>query len=165
MKSNSDHEPAWRHGHAHEPNPAPPAQASALIIQKPNGLEVLVGLADLHALPTVQVNNCWIISTGHGKSGPFTFAGTRLADVLTTWLDADTPWQSVDVISADGFGTRLVAAEVCDPATLRPILLAYRLDGAPLTREQGLVRLIVPSETDDALRQVKWVGRIEVWSD
>jgi len=37
------------------------------------------------------------------------------------------------------------------------------MDGATLTRAQGLVRLIVPSETDDALRQVKWVGRIEIY--
>jgi hypothetical protein len=41
--------------------------------------------------------------------------------------------------------------------------LSYAIDGTPLTRAQGLVRLIVPSETDDALRQVKWVQRIEVY--
>jgi hypothetical protein len=32
-----------------------------------------------------------------------------------------------------------------------------------LTRAQGLVRLIVPHERDDALRQVKWVTRIIVY--
>ena len=37
-------------------------------------------------------------------------------------------------------------------------------DGQPLTRDAGLVRLIVPSETDDALRQVKWISHIEVRS-
>ena len=42
------------------------------------------------------------------------------------------------------------------------MLLAYTLDGAPLTREQGLVRLIVPSEIDDALRQVKWLAMITI---
>jgi hypothetical protein len=31
-----------------------------------------------------------------------------------------------------------------------------------MTREQGLVRLIVPSEENDALRQVKWVARIDI---
>jgi hypothetical protein len=36
------------------------------------------------------------------------------------------------------------------------------LDGAALTREQGLVRLIVPSERDDALRQVKWLATITI---
>jgi hypothetical protein len=35
-------------------------------------------------------------------------------------------------------------------------------DGQKLTRRQGLVRLIVPREKDDALRQVKWVGRIVI---
>jgi DMSO/TMAO reductase YedYZ molybdopterin-dependent catalytic subunit len=44
----------------------------------------------------------------------------------------------------------------------RPVLLAYMLDGAPLARGQGLVRLIVPSETDDALRQVKWLATITI---
>ncbi|MCB0075748.1 MAG: molybdopterin-dependent oxidoreductase [Caldilineaceae bacterium] len=50
-----------------------------------------------------------------------------------------------------------------DPPT-RPSLLAITLDGQPLTREQGLVRLIVPTETDDALKQVKWVAEIVVYS-
>jgi hypothetical protein len=36
------------------------------------------------------------------------------------------------------------------------------MEGQPLTREQGLVRMIVPSERDDALRQVKWVGKIVI---
>ena len=71
------------------------------------------------------------------------------------------PWQYVDLISADGFGTRLTPADLA-AAGDRPVLLAYTLDGAPLTREQGLVRLIVPSETDDALRQVKWLATITI---
>ena len=43
-----------------------------------------------------------------------------------------------------------------------PILLAHIVNGAAMTRAQGLVRLIVPSEIDDALRQVKWVVRVEL---
>ena len=41
-------------------------------------------------------------------------------------------------------------------------LLALEIDGRPLSRAQGLVRLVVPGETDDALRQVKWVSEIRV---
>ena len=46
----------------------------------------------------------------------------------------------------------------------RPILLAHSIDGRPLTRAEGLVRLIVPAETDEALRQVKWVAEIRLLS-
>jgi hypothetical protein len=74
-------------------------------------------------------------------------------------------WQHVDVVSADGFGTRLLPAHLAGSdaeAEAPPIVLALRRDGEPLTRAQGLVRLIVPSERDDALRQVKWVARVEI---
>jgi hypothetical protein len=39
------------------------------------------------------------------------------------------------------------------------------LNGQPLTRAQGLIRLIVPAETDDALRQVKWVTQIVIYAE
>ena len=67
----------------------------------------------------------------------------------------------MEVISADGFGTRIRRHEI-EGVTDRPILLATAMNDTALTRRQGLIRLIVPSETDDALRQVKWVGRINV---
>jgi DMSO/TMAO reductase YedYZ molybdopterin-dependent catalytic subunit len=87
----------------------------------------------------------------------------RLSDLLNDVLVPGIHWRYVDVISADGFGTRVFAHEIQTPAATRPILLSYAIDGTPMMRAQGLVRLIVPSETDDALRQVKWVKRIEVY--
>jgi DMSO/TMAO reductase YedYZ molybdopterin-dependent catalytic subunit len=153
--------PAWLHGHAHEPNLEIPTTAPDFVITLPGGIAVPVQVADLQALPATQVDQCYIVSTGHGTSGPFTFTGVRLLDLLTALLPAALAWQQCDVISADGFGTRLSAQEVATP-TQRPILLSYAVDGQALTRAQGLVRLIVPSETDDALRQVKWVGRIVI---
>ena len=70
----------------------------------------------------------------------------------------------MEVVSADGFGTRALHTELAEP-TSRPVILAHTLDGRPLTRAGGLVRLIVPSETDDALRQVKWVAHVRIISD
>jgi len=70
-------------------------------------------------------------------------------------------WSEAEVISGDGFGTRLTVDEV-QGAVKRPILLATAIDGQPLSRAAGLVRLVVPSETDDALKQVKWVGRVNI---
>ncbi len=151
-------EPTWLHGHAHEPNPAPPNTDATLHLQRPDGRTVLLTPDDLARLPQTATGDCMIASTGHPASGPFTFGGVRLADLLAA--HAVEIWEYADVFSADGFGTRVTAGEAHTPTP--PILLATTLNGAPLTRAQGLVRLIVPSETDDALRQVKWVARIEV---
>jgi DMSO/TMAO reductase YedYZ molybdopterin-dependent catalytic subunit len=86
-----------------------------------------------------------------------------LLDFVRSRLPAGSQWSQVEVISADGFGNRVMADELVHPSPPeRPIILSYQIDGRRMTRQQGLVRMIVPSETDDALRQVKWIGRIEV---
>jgi hypothetical protein len=116
----------------------------------------------LARLPQESASACYIVSTGHGISGPFHFAGVTLPTLLAAY--GVTEWHDVDVISADNFGTRVYHSESSAeklPNT-RPILLALHCDGHALTRAQGLVRLIVPTEIDDALRQVKWVARLEV---
>jgi DMSO/TMAO reductase YedYZ molybdopterin-dependent catalytic subunit len=156
-------EPAWLHGHAHEPNPAPPTPDPTLVLVGPDGGEQSVAVEDLARLPQRVAADCYIVSTGHGTSGPFTFRGVALDDLIAARLGSG--WQYADVISADGFGNRVLAHELPQPhpeGSRRPILLATLLDGQPLSREAGLVRLIVPNEIDDALRQVKWVARIEV---
>lgn len=154
-------EPAWRHGHAHEPNPAPPHADPTLICCLPDGRRLTLTPDDLARLPQTSVAGCVIASTGHPPSGPFTFGGVRLVDLLHAHgINESSDWAFVDVVSDDGFGTRVDARET--QTATHPILLATTLDGAPLRRDQGLVRLIVPGETDDALRQVKWVSRVEV---
>jgi DMSO/TMAO reductase YedYZ molybdopterin-dependent catalytic subunit len=160
--------PPWVHGHAHEPNLQTPAGAGDFVVFTPAGVRRTFSPADLAALPYTSIPNCLIVSTGHGVSGPFTFGGVRLVDLLAEALaDTSAAWRYIDLVSADGFGTRLTPADLAGTnsaanAPDRPVLLATTLDGAPLTREQGLVRLIVPSETDDALRQVKWLATITV---
>jgi hypothetical protein len=84
----------------------------------------------------------------------------RLLDLIEQ--SAKGKWSQVEVVSADGFGNRVMAAELRDPGSAGPVLLAYAIDGDPLTRGQGLVRMIVPSERDDALRQVKWVEVVRI---
>jgi hypothetical protein len=151
-------DPGWLHTHTHEPNPAPPSPDPTLFLRLPDRSEIALTPADLDNLPVVVVADCFVVSTGHGASGPFAFGGVRLADLIAAYWSS--PWRYADVSSADGFGNRVLAEEA--QSQTRPILLATTLDGAPMTRAQGLVRLIVPSETDDALRQVKWVAHIEV---
>lgn len=146
--------------HSHEPNPAPPSDDATIQFVEGNGRSRPITVADLQNLPQVSVPNCTIVSTGHGTSGPFTFTGTTLLALVEAFSTA--PWTEVEVVSADGFGNRVYARELHEPDPAGPILLAYAMDGLPLNRAQGLVRLIVPNERDDALRQVKWVGEVRV---
>ncbi len=150
--------------HSHDPNPDPPSPSPDFLFVDPQGGEQTVTVAMLQALPLTKIPDCYIVSTGHGTSGPFEFAGVTLLDLIDSLIPNGQPWQEAEVISADGFGNRVSATELHDPDPAGPILLSYLLDEQELTREQGLVRMIVPSEKDDALRQVKWVGRINVLS-
>ncbi len=163
--------------HSHEPNPLPPSHDADMTVHLPDGSSRRIAPAALRSLDfipadrlperlstplQVTVPNCYIVSTGHGTSGPFSFTGLRLLDLINLLWPGE--WSQVEVVSGDGFGTRALRTELAVP-TSRPILLAHTLDGQPLTRADGLVRLIVPSETDDALRQVKWVAHVRVISD
>jgi DMSO/TMAO reductase YedYZ molybdopterin-dependent catalytic subunit len=123
---------------------------------------LVLAVEDLALLPQCSVAGCFIVSTGHGGSGPFTFTGVTLADLLQTVLAGSVSYRYVDIIGADGFGTRLYPADIAGRMPGRSPLLALQVDGRPLDRAQGLVRLVAPDETDDALRQVKWVKRIDI---
>lgn len=145
--------------HSHDPNPAPPSETPDFRLSLPDGGQRPVTPDDLRGLPQTTVPDCYIVSTGHGTSGPFAFTGVTFADFVGHFWARE--WREAEVISGDGFGTRLSADEV-RAAVQRPVLLATAIDSRPLSREAGLVRLVVPSETDDALKQVKWVGEIRI---
>ncbi|MCA9935737.1 MAG: molybdopterin-dependent oxidoreductase [Anaerolineales bacterium] len=147
--------------HSHEPNMDVPPGDGSFVVRVGNGRSHTMTPADLHTFPQTTVENCFIVSTGHGTSGPFAFTGVRLLDMIMRFISAD--WSQVAVISRDGFGNRIMRTELESTGEVGPILLAYARDGNLLTRAQGLVRLIVPSERDDALRQVKWVEEIAVY--
>ena len=148
--------------HSHDPNPEPPTADPTLKLTTPEGAQHLVTVEELQGDYTaVTIPNCYIVSTGHGTSGPFAFTGVRLLDLVQHYAGGHS-WRQVEVVSADGFGNRVLVAELYEPDPAGPILLAYRLDNVLLTRQQGLVRMIVPSEKDDALRQVKWVDVVRI---
>lgn len=148
--------------HRHDPNYEIPLGNGNFTLELPNGEIRAVTVDKLRDLPYWELANCYIVSTGHGTSGPFTFGGTRLIDLIEAYVEGTTEWQEVEVISGDGFGNRLYRIELAQYETQHPPLLAYRKDNALLTRADGLVRLIVPTERDDALRQVKWVNEVRV---
>jgi hypothetical protein len=151
------HSHSHSHSHGHDPNPTPPAGDATLCVVAPNGREVWLAVEDLARLPQARAEGCYIVSTGHGTSGPFAFGGPTLADVIAAaWPGG---WQQARVVSGDGYAANLAAAELPTPPA-QPILLALTRDDRPLSRAQGLVRLIIPQGDADALRQVKWVARI-----
>jgi len=159
----SGNEP-WLHGHAHEPNPVVPSGDGSFVLLASSRVRQ-VSVADLRLMPLTEVDGCYITSTGHGRSGPFLFGGVRLADLLRACCPECEP-SVIDVISVDGFGTRLTVDLWRRAESSRvPLILAWQINRTPLQREQGLVRLIVPQDTDDALRQVKWVDRVIVHCD
>jgi hypothetical protein len=148
----------WQQPHSHDSNPDPPDDDSTLAVITPDG-RILVTIEELRTLPGHTLPDCLIASTGHPASGPFAFGGVTLGTFIAAY--APGAWSAALVLSGDGFGTRVLAEEwQADMA--RPILLAHTLDGRPLTRAEGLVRLIVPGETGDALRQVKWVAEVRL---
>ena len=90
----------------------PPTDNPAFIFSHPDGTEIEITVADLQRLPRTVVSNCFIVSTGHGTSGPFEFAGATLLDVVHSQLSAGQTWSEVEVISADGFGNRVFGQRV-----------------------------------------------------
>lgn len=160
MSTQHEHDPLQPH--SHDPNPAPPSDDPSFTLSLPDGTDIELTVDRLRELPATTVSDCYIVSTGHGTSGPFAFTGVQLTDLIAAHGVPAEDWSEIEVISADGFGTRLPAEDVREPADAGPIILAYAIDGEPMTRRQGLIRLVDPSETDDALRQVKWIGRLNV---
>ena len=146
--------------HTHDSNPTPPSDDPTLAVITPDGRAV-VTVEALRALPAHTLRDATIASTGHPASGPFDLTGAPLRAVIAAY--APGVWSAAQVVSGDGFGTRVLADEWQSDSE-RPILLAHTLNGRPLARAEGLVRLIVPTETDEALRQIQWVAEIRLLS-
>ncbi len=146
--------------HSHEPNLAPPSASPTFELVQGDGQIEKISVQQLQQLTTTTLADCYIVSTGHGTSGPFTFTGVTLLDFMQAFVTES--YSQVEIVSADGFGNRVMAEEMRSSTGGFQVLLAYMIDGQPMTRNQGLVRMIVPSEADDALRQVKWIGKIRV---
>lgn len=154
----NDYIPHWLDAHGHDPNPQAPPGNGAFLFTAGN-VQQRIDLNFLQALKFTEIAGCHIISTGHGRSGAFRFGGVLVAEFLASLLSTSAQIVEADFEGADSYGTRLDAAML--HASHGP-LLAYTLDGAPMQRAQGLVRLIVPGEEDDALRQVKWLATVVV---
>jgi len=142
--------------HAHSNNTIPPDSDTRLTLVFADASKKMVTLESLKQdYPVTRYSYTYV--TDHGVHGPYILTGVTLLDLL---VEAPDDWSELEVLSADGFGNRLLRSELLD--TEKPAMLYYRSDARMLTRQNGLVRLVVPSETDNALRQVKWVREIRV---
>lgn len=144
--------------HSHDNNEAPPDENLDLLLIGPNGREIPIPAAALPTYPQAIIPH-YEYTTDHGKHGPYKLTGVALLDLITQHITA--AWSEVEVLSADGFGNRVFRAELETP-TAAPVLLCTATNGRPLTRAEGAIRLVVPSETDNALRQIKWVRTIRL---
>ena len=102
---------------------------------------------------------------GRGAISNGEWQGVSLADVLRLAGIADDA-QSVLLVGLDresperGFRRVLPVERAMHPDTL----LAYGLNGKPLPKDHGFpLRAIVPGWVGSS--QIKWLGRIEVWSE
>lgn len=143
--------------HAHENNATPPSADPTWQLRLPDGRRRAITLEEMQRWPSFTLPAYWL-TTDHGVHGPYRATGVTLWDVIARHWDG--AWTQVEVVSADGYGNRLWRAEITEAA--EPPLLCYAWDGQLLTRPQGLVRLVVPSEKGNALRQVKWVEMVRV---
>lgn len=147
--------------HSHDNNPEPPYIDPTIIFVAPSGAKKEISLADLMADYDQTTIPAYTYMTDHGMHGPYKLEGVGLMDLINQELGVQAEWNEVEVISADEFGNRLYRNELV-PADHDPVLICHRSNNEQLRRIQGLVRLVVPSETDNALRQVKWVREIRV---
>ena len=146
--------------HSHDPNLNPPSDDPTFSLNLAGSMDVQVEVQSLQNLFRSKLTNCTIISTGHGTSGPFDFSGVSLIRLISVYIPKNSVWDLVEVVSGDGFGTRIFHEELLNRHPDKQIILADSVDSKSMTREQGLIRLIFPGEADDALRQVKCISRI-----
>ncbi len=113
-------------------------------------------LADLRALPRTEQVSDFHCVTGWSVRG-VRWAGVRLADLLDA-VGARPRATGVHLVSAEpGYHDSLTLEQ----ALLPDVLLAYEMDGRPLSRPHGApLRLVVPEMY--GYKSVKWVRRIEL---
>lgn len=148
--------------HSHDNNPLPPDENTDISIFYNGELATRISLDELKTRFSQDGIPTYLYTTDHGTHGPYHLDGVALGSLIRALLPPEAKWEEVEVVSADGFGNRVFAHELEPAEPEDPILLCYGSNGKPLKRAHGLIRLVVPSETDNALRQIKWVREIRV---
>ncbi len=110
----------------------------------------IVTVDELRQLPTETVE---VSYESGGEPETHTFTGVRLIDVLgLVGLDVDPEARNpmlamyLIVTAKDGYQVVLSGGELDPNFGNAPMLLAWEQDGAPLSAEDGPVRLVVPGD-------------------
>ena len=115
-------------------------------------------LADLKAMPRAEQISDFHCVTGWSVENVH-WAGVRIADVLAR-VGAAPGVTSLRFVSAERPYDDSLSL---DQALLPEVMLAYEMDGGPLSRPHGApVRLVMPKMY--GYKNVKWVERIELQS-
>ncbi len=138
-----------------DPDPATFRLTIGGLVDRPASLS----LADLRAMPRADQVSDFHCVTGWSVTG-VRWGGVRIADLL----------DHVGA-SASARGLRFVSAEVpyddsltVKQALLPDVMLAYAMDGGPISRPHGApLRLVMPQMY--GYKSVKWVQHIEVQTD
>lgn len=148
---------------------APPAAAAAAspstpeetVIVGPTGKQVTVTPKLLEGLDRAEAT-----MTTHGQ--PHTYEGVRLTELLRlvgaptgAAIHAAADRDYLVVTGGDGFRAVYSLAETDRSVQQRPVILADKMDGAPLTAHDAPYRLVVDGDQKPA-RSVYKVAKIEV---
>jgi hypothetical protein len=132
-------------------------QCQQLTVQTDSGKQVVLGRADLEALPHVKV------TASEHSSGPVNFEGVTLKSVLekagVTFGESMKGKRLTNCLlveAADGYRAVIALPEL-DPAfTDKQTLLAFLRDGKALGEKEGPYRIIIPDEK----RMARWVKQV-----
>lgn len=109
--------------------------------------------SSLPALGTIEVSA--VLKRSNGMTRTDKWAGTPLGAVL----DANgvaRPFKELRMEAWDGYVGRVPYDVAVEPRTM----LAYRMNGKPIAKEDGPVRLVVPSQ--DGFYWIRMITKIEV---
>ncbi len=144
--------------HAAKPSPATPAQT---VIIGPTGKSIVMTPKLLDGLDREQAT-----MVNHGQS--HTYEGVRLTELLRlvgaptgARLHADADRDYLVVTGGDGFRAIYSLAETDGSVQRHPVILADKMDGAPLPQHDAPYRLVVDGDQKPA-RSVYAVAKIEV---
>lgn len=140
---------------------AAPAFAQTLTLQGPDGQTAALGAADLDKLPRMA-----FVFDAHGQKHEY--AGPLLIDLLAgvgaptgKALGGREMGDVVMVTAADGYQVALGLAEADPNTRANRIIVADRVDGAPLSAKEGPFKLVIEGDLRPA-RSARQVERIAV---
>ncbi len=120
------------------------------------GAPTSYSLADLKEMPRAEQISDFHCVTGWSVTG-VRWAGVRLGDLLER-AGAKSSVAALNFVSAE---TPYEDSLTLEQALLPNVMLAYEMDGGPISRPHGApVRLVMPEMY--GYKSVKWVNRIEL---